>query len=179
MLMFQLRTEAFAKEGRYKQELQDAQATMTYAPADTGGYVLTARRYICQGYQKRALDVLNTGLEQVPHTHSDYITLLQEKDIPQKGLDHCVDFFIRLPYDIICHVINYIPTSTIINCSRVFSAWSSLILKHPVLWRDIHTYAVECPTSEPHPYQLLRSISHYVDTFRRFPSGKSSCSTMS
>ncbi|KAI9276903.1 hypothetical protein BDA99DRAFT_494391 [Phascolomyces articulosus] len=167
-LMLRLRAMAYAREGQYKQELEDALSMVTYAPHDPAGYLYLSCRYIYQGYQQRAMDVLDQGLAQVPDTHPSYELLLQGKEQTQIRLDHRVNFFTCLPYDIICRIIEFIPESTITHCSRVSSAWRNIVLNHPVLWRTMYAFGIFTDKNNNTSFsraRLLPSVSRHIETF--------------
>ncbi|KAI9276901.1 hypothetical protein BDA99DRAFT_600743 [Phascolomyces articulosus] len=171
LLILQLRAMAYAQKGRYEEELHDALSMMTFAPHDTAGYLYLGRRYAYQGYQKRAMDVLNKGLEKVSEAHPEYELLLEEKDKTQKLLDDRVDFFTCLPYDIACRIIDFTPADTVTHCSRVSSSWRSLVLNYPLPWRKIDASILETIDYKKclHSVILLPSISHHVEVFDGLP----------
>ncbi|KAI9268825.1 hypothetical protein BDA99DRAFT_596744 [Phascolomyces articulosus] len=135
-----LGTVAISKDQHQRKKFQgEATAPPTKNISFEPGECLRAGRlYASHGYQKQALELLNKGLEQVPRTDTYYELLTQEKYQAQRRLEHRVDFFTCLPYDISCCIIDYVPQDTAIQCSRVSSAWRVLLLNYPKPWRYIY-----------------------------------------
>ena len=87
---------------------------------DPETYLYVGRWYIEHGFQKRAIDIFNDGLEQVPETDPYRNSLQQKQQQTEKRLDTRFDFFAHLSYDILCRIIDsFIPQEAACQCLRV------------------------------------------------------------
>lgn len=162
--LLKMRVIAWRRKGQYDKEIQDAYSIIANAPQDPTGYLHAGCRYSEQGFQKRAIDIFNKGLNHVSNTDEQYNVLLHEKNRAQKRLDHRIDFFTTTSYDIVCHIIDFIPQEALFRCSRVSSAWRSLVLNYPRPWRQIR-YSDNLFTKKDGMLSLfgfLPFVSHHI-----------------
>lgn len=114
--MLKMRATSWEQKCRYDKTVKDRVMIIKNMPYDPEAYLYVGCRYIEQGFQKRAIDIFNDGLEQVPETDAYHDSLQQRKQEAQKRLDTRFDFFAHLPYDIICRIIdNFIPQEAAVS----------------------------------------------------------------
>ncbi|KAI8140341.1 hypothetical protein BJV82DRAFT_623548 [Fennellomyces sp. T-0311] len=75
-----------------------------------------------------------------------------------------VDFMLDSPYEIVAHILSYLPIGSICECTRVSQRWYSRLVKLHKPWETM-TISEEESTSD---YLLLRDVSHYVRSLRLY-----------
>ncbi|KAI9278882.1 hypothetical protein BDA99DRAFT_18122 [Phascolomyces articulosus] len=157
--LLEIRATAWAKAGNSSKELEDALTMVDIAPHCSTGYLRSSTLYANLGYQKSAVEILEKGVDNVPHHDPQYISLVQNAMIAQMQLRRRVDFITTCPPEIVCIILDKVSMDDLYDCICVSTTWRKIIVHHPYRWKtfkisDFKSNSVEL---------LLPVVSPYIE----------------
>ncbi|KAI9312252.1 hypothetical protein BX666DRAFT_1881251 [Dichotomocladium elegans] len=127
---------------------QIAMCMITLAPHLAVGYCRKADVYVLQGSTLEAIEILNKGLARVPVSSSESDLILAAK---KRVREQMVDFVSRLPFDILCHVLKFIPDQPFLlkQCMLVSKTWRQHVSQCVPLWKEVQVASENyyCPNA--------------------------------
>ncbi|KAK9322381.1 hypothetical protein V1517DRAFT_323629 [Lipomyces orientalis] len=168
------RVEAAIAVGAYRFAMQDAIEMKSTEPTNPLGYIREGKIYEILLEYDHAMAVYQEGLERAD-TKSRFYTSLKSmylatsdlKDMAgrsaRRAFSHAADpgkaadVFLKLPTEVLVHILGYIPTHQLFALQRVSKTWQQAIVCTPRLWHVLDF----TQTVQAVPVSAVRSALHY------------------
>ncbi|KAI9491560.1 hypothetical protein BDB00DRAFT_874127 [Zychaea mexicana] len=135
LALLDMRALTYSKTMQIDKGLEDAQQIITYAPTAAAGYLRAGSLYTLNSKYQEAMQVYEQGLAAVPEQFSHVHAKLQEGYKTAKARkDRRIDYITRLPFDIACHVMDYLPTHTLLQALGVCREWRDRLRSYGKVW---------------------------------------------
>ncbi|KAI9491476.1 hypothetical protein BDB00DRAFT_940264 [Zychaea mexicana] len=155
LALLAIRAKAQFLQCQHQAASDDALKITRIAPELATGYLQQARIFSAFGYQKRAIEAYDQGLQNVGPDQSDGHQKLEAEKaeaiaIQRKG----VDFIRRLPSDCAYDIISLLPLDTKMTCLLVSDTWRQITL-------ECNTHTWKHFTAHSNDSQLATASSHF------------------
>ncbi|KAI8146901.1 hypothetical protein BJV82DRAFT_596922 [Fennellomyces sp. T-0311] len=156
-----VRSEAFRKQGKLCNAIDDTSEMIRIKPKSVQGYLLAGDLYVMQGRQLAAVRVLDDGLAAVPS--SSHHLLRERRELARQSLEIKKDFITMIPCEIVTKIfifLSYTHDDALFRSTLISKQWRTTLLSMPDLWTDASNS--DSPNAT---FRLLPSISKYIKTF--------------
>ena len=161
MLLLDVRAATFGLYNQVNKGLVDAYRMIEYSPTAPAGYLRCASLFILENKYKAAMEICEQGIHVLPsdnndndnntnnndqkeddknhEKHREARKVLEEKYNEAKTLENegRIDFVTRLPSDIICQILDYLPFSALLETLNVSKVWREYVTVYPKIWSNM------------------------------------------
>ncbi|KAI9272965.1 hypothetical protein BDA99DRAFT_556549 [Phascolomyces articulosus] len=155
MSLLDVRAWTYGTHHQINQGLKDAYQMITYSPTTPSGYLRAGSLYVMDNRYKAALEVYEQGIEAITAADrnnngddDDDDSQLKdsaERKILQEKYDEAklylektrVDFVARLPSDVLCQVLDYLPFNALLETLNVSKIWREHVIAYPNVWTKV------------------------------------------
>ncbi|KAI9494159.1 hypothetical protein BDB00DRAFT_871683 [Zychaea mexicana] len=136
------RATAHEKLGRVNDALDDAHLIIVQSPTRAQGYLLAGNVYSNQGRERQAVQILQTGLQQVvASSERQQLEFLLARS--KHRLEQRIDFVSLLPAEITSMIWVWLGINeSLVEAMLVSKTWRAAILQSHHVWRTIRTHSV-------------------------------------
>ncbi|KAI9272886.1 hypothetical protein BDA99DRAFT_556482 [Phascolomyces articulosus] len=164
-----IRAKTYGHVMQFNEAFRDAYHMIRYAPTKAIGYLRIGELYLLQCRQRAAMRIYQQGIDTIPKEQTDELRKLSEKyQVAKTELDRRVDFITRLPYDLMCVVLDRLTTDHLVQMLKVGKSWRDRIAEYPKPWRTI--LLSDCDSSEQDKIEALMSalpiVSRHIKKIR-------------
>ncbi|KAI9272884.1 hypothetical protein BDA99DRAFT_499474 [Phascolomyces articulosus] len=136
MALLDIRAATFGKTMQIDKGLVDAQQMITYSPTTAAGYLRAGSLYTLSSKHQEAMQIYAQGLDTVPeHLLHERAKLQEGYDVAKARLERRIDYISRFPFDIACHVIDYLPMPTLLQSLGVSREWRDRLISYEKAWK--------------------------------------------
>ncbi|KAI7851734.1 hypothetical protein BDC45DRAFT_537895 [Circinella umbellata] len=180
MSLLDVRAATFGLKNQVNKGLKDAYRMIDYSPTTPAGYLRCASLFILDNKYNAAMEICQQGMnalsfendhneEENGTMHEKYREaqkILEEKYNEAKTLENQgrVDFITRLPSDIICQILDYLPFSALLETLNVSKVWRNYVTVYPKIWSNMKltTYPDEKTDMIGRVLSRQHHFSHHV-----------------
>ena len=136
--LLNVRAYSLCMQGQLEKALISVQKLIEYAPTSPTGYLSKGNILSLYGYQTRAVEVYDEGLQHTLLDHLQFRTDFSKRrnDAVTKNRKH-IDMITIIPYDVTHIIIKMLPQKTQIECLNVSKHWRKIILGCTAIWKNI------------------------------------------
>ncbi|KAI9247147.1 hypothetical protein BDA99DRAFT_257309 [Phascolomyces articulosus] len=149
-------TTATTRYNTFHQRLNKTQKKIQKHRQDAKGYMNIAKLYSDQGKQSNAIPALQQSFQFFSTT--DRQVIQQQSDLVKSQLEQRVDFISQYPYEIICHITQYLDQQTIADCLDVSPSWRSKLLGCSTLWKRVVINEMKVPNNGLKHKRIVRIL---------------------
>ncbi|KAI8143636.1 hypothetical protein BJV82DRAFT_578791 [Fennellomyces sp. T-0311] len=140
LILFDIRSHAQSMLGHYELACADAQRMIEYAPTQAEGFIRQGDIYSMYGRHSRAIEVYDEGLRNAISDQGQIDRLVASKAATAAKIERRVDFFARLPAEIVNAIIMGLPQNTKAICLTVSAIWRKRMLACADAWRSLSVW---------------------------------------
>ncbi|KAI9494400.1 hypothetical protein BDB00DRAFT_871490 [Zychaea mexicana] len=144
--LLEIRAYAYSTQGKLYSAIADAQRMIGYAPTSSIGYLCKANIYAMYGYQIRAIEAYDEGLNRSTASSHPCTAIYHQwcheqlEDARAKAVTHNdnrIDIIAKLPVKVAHSILARLSQASAGTCLYVSNVWRKLIINCAGAWEDV------------------------------------------
>ncbi|KAI7859537.1 hypothetical protein BDC45DRAFT_530768 [Circinella umbellata] len=164
MALLDLRALTYGKTMQIDKGLLDAQQMIRYAPTMAAGYLRAGNLYTLNSKYQEAMQIYKQGLQAIPeHLSHERVTLQKGYDTAKARQERRIDYISKLPFDIACHVIDYLPMYSLLQALGVSKEWRDRLTSYTKVWKHTQLSRSSATDTLKSEINNIECISQYIE----------------
>ncbi|KAI9262127.1 hypothetical protein BDA99DRAFT_510316 [Phascolomyces articulosus] len=153
-------------EAQFHQALNIAWDLINVHRRSPTGYLCAGHLHIMQGRVQAAMEMFQTGLQQVPLLDPRYHELADQLKLARQKCSQRFDILTSLPFDLMSHIFGHLSMPELTICMDISRGWRERVLQCTEAWRRLEV-------NSKYEMTLVKMVSKHIRHLKIDAGGES------